>query len=303
MDVSRALFSAETDPDPDPDPNTQATKAQQRNAAEAVLQASSKGANIPDEGWPIEFAAGDGECMFTPHALWDGRLPASIMAESGVPRAAVAAAPHKLGRHSAAYAPVEAVSIQRIAAVDHPACGQHGLFAARYIPPRTHVVDYAGFVTNEALCSTTSDYILRLTGVLSVDAERCGNQSRFINDFRGVAKRANVELVLSDSQVPTMQVRFPHPHSTHTTHTLRDAHTVFYLLSWILMLILSGVCNLSPLSSDTHFSLPPSSWILTCYLFLLSSSSSFQVWTASVGVEAGTELLLSYGKGFWHARR
>ncbi|TPX53769.1 hypothetical protein PhCBS80983_g06169 [Powellomyces hirtus] len=58
-----------------------------------------------------------------------------------------------------------------------------------------HVLDYIGQVHLAATASTTSDYILsfdRVTG-LSVDAAQAGNEGRFINDFRGVAAKPNVE--------------------------------------------------------------------------------------------------------------
>ncbi|KAI8819344.1 uncharacterized protein EV422DRAFT_497813 [Fimicolochytrium jonesii] len=82
-----------------------------------------------------------------------------------------------------------------IMSASHPAHGQNGLFASAKLEPRQHVCDYIGELHAADTASTTSDYILsfdRYTG-LSVDAEKAGGVGRFINDFRGVATRPNVE--------------------------------------------------------------------------------------------------------------
>eukprot|EP00035_Acanthoeca_spectabilis_P021360 m.437803 g.437803 ORF g.437803 m.437803 type:complete len:259 (-) comp18158_c0_seq1:107-883(-) len=208
-----------------------AAKAKQREATEAVRKDKSDGVDVTDQGWPLELSTGASRVAFVTSSVWDARLDAATLDSYGVPEVA-RGLPKDLKQMVAPYAAIEAVAVRRVTSKEHPACGQHGLFAARYIPPRTHVLDYVGFITDETRCSTTSDFIMRLDGPLSVDAERCGNQARFINDFRGVAAKPNVELVLGSERPPTMQV-----------------------------------------------------------------------WTAAEGVAAGTELLLSYGKGFWEARR
>jgi len=205
-----------------------ADKAKKREAKEVVRRGKSSGVKVIDEGWPVQLKKGDTPCVFLERSVWDVNLDPAL--RQGVPEADVASL-DDLSTRSVQYSSLDTVAVRHITAVSHPACGQHGLFAAKYIPPRTRVLDYVGFVTDEDKCSTTSDFIMRLSGTLSVDAERCGNQARFINDFRRVADKPNVELVLSDG--------------------------------------------------------PP---------------CSMQVWTGAEGVEAGTELLLSYGKGFWHAR-
>lgn len=116
----------------------------------------------------------------------------------------------------------DVVKIKLITDKAHPACGQRGLIAARVIPKRSHIVDYVGFVTTDEFCSKTSEYTLRLTDNLSgrlvcgvgfpktvdppfsqptsvVDAEKFGNEARFVNDFRGTgAARPNVEFRLVD---------------------------------------------------------------------------------------------------------
>ena len=87
------------------------------------------------------------------------------------------------------------VVIMRIKNDKHPAKGQHGLFAAKKIPPRSHIINYVG----EVHCDerSTSDYdlsLLRLQDGVSVgvDASAMGNEARFVNDYRGVAGRPNV---------------------------------------------------------------------------------------------------------------
>jgi hypothetical protein len=94
----------------------------------------------------------------------------------------------------------------------HPAYPQSGLFAARDLPPRQLVLEYRGVVTTRDMASQTSDYVLGFGDDLAIDAEQCGeyrcevarvltltcsqcvgNEARFINDYRGVAPRPNVE--------------------------------------------------------------------------------------------------------------
>ena len=75
---------------------------------------------------------------------------------------------------------------------------QHGLFAARKVAAGAHVLDYRGVVTLTEHESKTSDYTLAFVeeGVrLTLDADKAGNEARFINDFRGCGpdKRANVK--------------------------------------------------------------------------------------------------------------
>ena len=89
------------------------------------------------------------------------------------------------------------VRIGRLTDPLHPAFGQHGLFAARKLAAGTHVCDYRGVVTLTEDESKTSEYTLAFveTGVrLTLDAEKSGNEGRFVNDFRGtgVGKKANV---------------------------------------------------------------------------------------------------------------
>jgi hypothetical protein len=77
------------------------------------------------------------------------------------------------------------------------AAGQFGLFAAKKVPPRTHLLDYLG----EVHCDDRplSDYDLSLYrtpgGVVSVgiDASAMGNEGRFVNDYRGIRAKPNAQ--------------------------------------------------------------------------------------------------------------
>ncbi|PHH80608.1 hypothetical protein CDD82_1650 [Ophiocordyceps australis] len=134
-----------------------------------------------------------------------------------------------------------AVRIRKIDDAGHPARGQKGLFATRRLDAASFVVAYLGRVHGAANAQAwdTSDYDLWLdkgAGV-AVDGAREGNEARFINDYRGVAARANA--VFGEA--------------------------------W---------CE---------------QWKQVCV----------GVWVAQggAGIEKGQEIVVSYGKGFWEARR
>lgn len=104
--------------------------------------------------------------------------------------------------------PHSRVAIRLISSSSHPACGQYGLFAAKKIPPKTHILDYIG----EIHCDDRpdSDYDLSLyrslDGVnVGVDASVMGNEARFINDFRGIRDRPNA--VFSDGRMASRELR------------------------------------------------------------------------------------------------
>ncbi|EJD55443.1 hypothetical protein AURDEDRAFT_49930 [Auricularia subglabra TFB-10046 SS5] len=100
-------------------------------------------------------------------------------------------------------APCLLVQIRRITTQAHPAHGQAGLFATRKIAANTFILDYMGEIHTDV--RETSDYDLSLVRLpaaefavgegdwlsAGVDAARCGNEARFVNDYRGVAPRAN----------------------------------------------------------------------------------------------------------------
>ncbi|KAI1766982.1 hypothetical protein GGR53DRAFT_484449 [Hypoxylon sp. FL1150] len=93
-------------------------------------------------------------------------------------------------------------SLVRIAFIHnpaHPANNEAGLFAGKYLPPGSLVLPYYGVVHSSVpphnVAHQTSDYDLWLDRDvdLAVDAEKAGNEARFINDFRGIAARPNCE--------------------------------------------------------------------------------------------------------------
>ncbi|KAI0477182.1 hypothetical protein GGR56DRAFT_393242 [Xylariaceae sp. FL0804] len=94
----------------------------------------------------------------------------------------------------------------RIAAIDspsHPAKGQFGLLASRQLPPGSLILPYYGVVhsslpphaSTHGSTHEKSDYDLWLDrdAGLALDAEKAGNEARFINDYRGIAERPNAE--------------------------------------------------------------------------------------------------------------
>lgn len=83
------------------------------------------------------------------------------------------------------------IKIKKITDSSHPCCGAYGLVAAQNLAPRQLILDYLGVVEYKSY-SSTSDYVLRYGIDLSIDAEKCGNEARFFNDFRGVATGPNV---------------------------------------------------------------------------------------------------------------
>ena len=92
----------------------------------------------------------------------------------------------------ATYAPTRnpLVQIKKIADPAHPVYPQHGLFATRYIPAGTHIIDYTGLVhvCPQAECAT-SDYDLAFLdrdAGLAIDGALMGNEGRFVNDWHGV---------------------------------------------------------------------------------------------------------------------
>ncbi|KAF5384671.1 hypothetical protein D9757_006208 [Collybiopsis confluens] len=100
--------------------------------------------------------------------------------------------------------------IRRVSEPSHPAFGQFGLFAAKKISAKEHILDYIGdsepiagmnstdFVPGEVHTDERieSNYDLSLHRFESgesvgIDAGRMGNEGRFINDFRGVRAKPN----------------------------------------------------------------------------------------------------------------
>jgi hypothetical protein len=93
--------------------------------------------------------------------------------------------------------PSPLVNITPITDPCHPANGQCGLFATERLQPGSFILLYLGSVQPGAAEPPDhhSDYELWLDkdSAVAVDANKCGNEARFINDYRGVTDRPNAE--------------------------------------------------------------------------------------------------------------
>lgn len=100
--------------------------------------------------------------------------------------------------------PSALAKITPITTPSHPASGQHGLFATKDLKPGTFILQYIGVIhpssninsePEEADPHANSNYDLSLDREhgIGIDADGRGNEARFINDYRGVAERANAE--------------------------------------------------------------------------------------------------------------
>lgn len=80
----------------------------------------------------------------------------------------------------------------------HPAHGQCGLFAAVPLAHGAWVLDYVGAVALGENEDRSSDYVCDFgeASELALDANRVGNEGRFVNDYRNTGLRANVEFRL-----------------------------------------------------------------------------------------------------------
>jgi hypothetical protein len=80
------------------------------------------------------------------------------------------------------------VRISPIKEHNHPAHGQHGLFATQNLAPSSFIICYHGYVHGERDTDHASDYDLCLSRELGVgiDAAKMGNEARFCNDYRGI---------------------------------------------------------------------------------------------------------------------
>lgn len=84
------------------------------------------------------------------------------------------------------------VQVRRIDDDKHPVYGQYGLFALVELEPNSWILEYTGLVQFDELIDQDSDYAIHFHGPLSIDATACGNESRAINDFRGIVSKPNV---------------------------------------------------------------------------------------------------------------
>jgi hypothetical protein len=91
--------------------------------------------------------------------------------------------------------PCPQVTIRPITLASHPACHQSGLFASRNLPPSSLIIVYLGLVHGASDTDHSSSYDLGVDASLGIgiDAQKMGNEARFINDYRGIAERPNAE--------------------------------------------------------------------------------------------------------------
>lgn len=224
--------------------------------------------------------------------------------------AATAAVPRNLRR-----GPCAAVEIRTITDPRHPAAGQRGLFAARRLEPGALVLPYLGEVhpgtvddddhqRRQQHSHAESDYDLWLSrdADVAVDAARCGNEARFVNDYRGVpgAVRANAEF--REIWDPRPQTREP-----------------------------PGGCGAA--AAEAGASLPPSvqaagEWTMAVFVLPVGKKALAKQQQKQQqqqqqkrckllgavagggrrerplgGINEGEEILVSYGKGFWEKRK
>jgi hypothetical protein len=126
-------------------------------------------------------AFGRGDVQFITQYLWDTRVSLDLRSKFGAHR--------RPARDQPACRKVKVMPIAEDQA--HPAAGQFGLFAAQTLSPGEHILDYLGFVTTEEHCAD-SEYVASLAPGLLCDAEKFGNEARFVNDFHGTGKNPNV---------------------------------------------------------------------------------------------------------------
>ncbi|KAK0967748.1 hypothetical protein LTR54_018258 [Friedmanniomyces endolithicus] len=103
-------------------------------------------------------------------------------------------------------APTPLLEIRTIKDEKHSAAGQRGLFATQHLGPDSFICLYLGHVHTNTMsdedahsdCDLSLDHDIGL----NVDAARSGNESRYTNDYRGIAERPNAEFRDCYVQVP-----------------------------------------------------------------------------------------------------
>ena len=103
--------------------------------------------------------------------------------------------------------------IKKILNPHHPAYGEYGLFASQTLVPDSLVLNYVGCVDLYSKANDSSNYSMNyIRGIhglpdLVIDAEKMGNESRFINDSRGISDKPNAKFELyKDKSSRTVQV-------------------------------------------------------------------------------------------------
>jgi|GEM_PF-6570896 len=88
---------------------------------------------------------------------------------------------------------LSAVEIRRLPP-DHPAYRDersYGLFSHARIAKGAYIAEYTGRYRLKRERSKSSRYLLKCSDNLYIDAENYGNETRYVNDYRGVMKSPN----------------------------------------------------------------------------------------------------------------
>ena len=107
--------------------------------------------------------------------------------------------------------PTRAVRIGLITRVGHPCVGQRGLFATAGLAVGTRLINYSG-VAKPYQGGDDGGYVYALKGLacsiqIDIDAGRAGNESRYINDYRGTgAGRPNVQFMEERNEAGELEV-------------------------------------------------------------------------------------------------
>ncbi|TLD28377.1 hypothetical protein PspLS_03316 [Pyricularia sp. CBS 133598] len=195
--------------------------------------------------------------------------------------------------------PNPAVEIRPITDPHHPANGQAGLFATRCLEPGSLILPYLGEIhpgadttddgDEEIYDYSKSDYDLWLSrdADVAVDAARCGNEARFVNDYRGVpgASRANAEF----REVWDPRWRYRAPAAAAAAG--------------------GGGAGGPPVMAAQAGEWGMALFVLPVGKKTLAKQQQQQQQQggsgrrSAGGIEKGEEILVSYGKGFWEKRR
>lgn len=137
---------------------------------------------MPPANWPSNI-------VFISENIYSSQLTPDELASIGVTGAKAKSRPTPNGASSN-----KLIKIKKISDPKHPANGQYGLFANQKLPPRSHVIDYVGYVHPNRESDASSDYDISLDSALGIgiDAQRWGCEARMINDYRGIQNTNNV---------------------------------------------------------------------------------------------------------------
>ena len=83
------------------------------------------------------------------------------------------------------------VQVKKITDKNHPVYQQYGLFATKKWKPYQIIGEYTGIITNKYI---NSDYLASLSNIimsLGINAEKMGNELRFINHYKNIKNNPN----------------------------------------------------------------------------------------------------------------